>query len=453
MELNPKTRRQLRLQGTGFAVLFLVAVGMLAWLSTRYHYEADWTAAGRHTLSEASAQLLERIDGPVHVTAYAREESLSTSRKRITDLVRRYQREKPNIKLEFVNPDLAPEKVRKEGITVEGEMVLTFKGRTENVRSADEQAITNALQRLAREGHRKLLFLSGHGERKPDGPANHDLSSWVSELEKQGFTASTLNLTRNPKVPADAQALVVAGPQVALLPGEVELIREYVADGGNLLWLTDPGQRHGLGPLAEDLGIDFIPGVIVDPTTQMLGIDDPAFVIIADYPPHPVNEELSAITLFPRAQGLTLNSPEGWSGRPLLRTVPRSWSETGEISGTIQFDQGKERAGPIGVGVALTRKIDKGGESGTQRVAVIGDGDFLSNSYLGNGANAQLGTRLANWLSQDDQFIAVPTKTAPDTKLELNETLSIIIGFGFLVALPGALLGSGIWIWLRRRKR
>lgn len=453
MELNRKTRRQLRLQSTGFALLFLAAVGMLAWLSTRYHYEADWTAAGRHTLSEVSTALLEKMEGPIHITSYAREEGASASRRVIADLVSRYRREKPDIELEFVNPDLVPERVRKEGITLEGEMVVEYRGRTENVQNASEQALTNALQRLAREGERKLVFLSGHGERSPHGRANHDLSTWVAELEKQGFAATTLNLTQSPEIPPDTGVLVIAGPQVDLLPGEVDLLRKYVSEGGSLLWLTDPGERHGLQPLAQELGIGFVPGVIVDPTTQMLGIDNPAFVIVADYPPHPVTEELGAITLFPKAVGLILSSPEGWAGRPLLRTVPRSWAETGEMSGTIQYDQGADRPGPIGVGVTLSRSLRDGESRKTQRVAVIGDGDFLSTAYLGNGANAQLGTRLVKWLSRDDAFITIPAKTAPDTRLALTRTLSIIIGVGFLVILPGALLGSGIWIWLRRRKR
>lgn len=453
MELNRKTRRQLRLQSAGFALLFLVAIGMLAWLSTRYHIEADLTATGRHTLSEASAALLRKMDGPIRITAYAREEGLSASRKLIADLVGRYQRAKHDIRLEFINPDLAPERVRREGITLEGEIVIEYRGRTENVQDANEQAVTNALQRLAREGQRKLLFLSGHGERRPDGPANHDLSTWAGQLEKQGFTVDTLNLAAQPEIPSDTGVLVIAGPQVDLLPGEVTLLLEYVSHGGSLLWLTDPGERHGLTALAEALGVGFVPGLIVDPTTQMLGISDPAFVIVADYPPHPVTDELAAITLFPKAVGLTLSSPEGWTGQPLLRSVPRSWSETGELSGTISYDEGSERLGPIGVGVTLSRTLGEGQNRRTQRVAVIGDGDFLSNAYLGNGANAQLGNRLVNWLSRDDAFITIPARTAPDTRLELTETLSIIIGFGFLIVLPGALLGSGIWIWLRRRKR
>jgi ABC-type uncharacterized transport system involved in gliding motility auxiliary subunit len=91
--------------------------------------------------------------------------------------------------------------------------------------------------------------------------------------------------------------------------------------------------------------------------------------------------------------------------------------------------------------------------SPTQRVAVIGDADFISNAYLGNGANLDLGNRLVNWLSHDDALIRIPPRTAPDTQLTLTPTLSLAIGLGFLAVIPLGLLAAGGTIWWRRRKR
>ena len=84
---------------------------------------------------------------------------------------------------------------------------------------------------------------------------------------------------------------------------------------------------------------------------------------------------------------------------------------------------------------------------------MIGDGDFLSNSFLGNGGNLELGMNLVNWLGSDDAYINVPVRTAPDQSLTLSRTAQIGIVFGFLVVLPVGLFASGIVIWWRRRKR
>jgi ABC-type uncharacterized transport system involved in gliding motility auxiliary subunit len=88
-----------------------------------------------------------------------------------------------------------------------------------------------------------------------------------------------------------------------------------------------------------------------------------------------------------------------------------------------------------------------------QRIVVIGDGDFLSNAYLGNGGNLALGLNIIQWLTHDDAFIAIQPKTAPDQTLVLDRNAQIAISLGFLLVLPMALLIAGLAIWLRRRKR
>jgi ABC-type uncharacterized transport system involved in gliding motility auxiliary subunit len=454
METNRHTRRQLRLQGTAFAVLFLALIGLLAWLSTRYHYQADWTATHRHTLSAASTELLKRLDGPIQISAFARPGEATRVRQPIRDLVRRYQRRKPDITLTFVDPDMEPAKVRQAGVTLDGELVVEYAGRRQNVQTVSEQALTNALQRLARQGERRIVFLRGHGERNPEGKANYDLGAFGRQLKNKGFDLVDRDLAAHPAIPPQTAVLVIAGPQTDLLPGEVAILQHYLDDGGNLLWLGDPGPLHGLDPLAKRLGIGFRPGVIVDPTTELLRIKNPAFAVVSRYPDHPVTRGLASVSLFPRAAALAVDPPKGWKSSILLRTVARSWSETGTLNGTVNFDRGKDLPGPLAVGVALTRKL--GGKAGTvgriQRVVVLGDGDFLSNTYLGNGANLELGNRLLNWLSHDDRFITIPPKPAPDTRLTLSTTVGAILGFGFLFLLPGVLLAGG-WMLRRRRRR
>ncbi|MEW6354405.1 MAG: GldG family protein [Pseudomonadota bacterium] len=457
MEVTPKSRLHVRLQNILFVVLFLAVIGMAAWLSTRYNYQADWSAGARNTLSAASQELLKKLSGPVMVTAYARENE--QLRRPISDLLSRYRRYKSDIHLSFVNPDSEPQRVRELGITVDGELVIQYAGRTEKLQELNEQGLTNALQRVARTEKRVLAFITGHGERDPHGAANHDLGNWVRQLENKGLSAQTVNLVSEPRIPQDTTALVIAGPQTDLLPGEVKLIEDYVAQGGNLLWLHDPGAPRGLAPLAERLGVEFQPGVIVDPTTQLLGIERPDFALVGDYPPHSITRNFNTLTLFPTAAAIDLQTPEGWEGEAFLVTQQRSWSESGALQGEITLDQGKDIAGPLNIAVALTRATPDATQVSTQksateqRIVVTGDGDFLSNTYLGNGGNLELGLNIVNWLSHDDALIAISARTAPDTRLTLSDTASLFIGFGFLFVLPLALVGAGLTIWLKRRKR
>lgn len=458
MKITRRSRLLLRLQSLVFTALFLGVIGLLAWLSTQYVYQADWTAGGRNTISDDTRQLLGTLDEGVQVTAFAREDELL--RKQIQSQIGTYQRFKPDITLEFVNPDTSPEQVRELGVTVDGELIISYQGRSENISTLSESGITNALLRLSRKGERWIVFLSGHAEGDPHGEANFDLGLFGKELKRGGFNVQQLKLAEM-AIPANASLLVIASPRVSLLPGEVEHIRAYVEQGGNLLWLAEPGETRGLTPLAELLDIEFLPGTIVDATSQLFGVDNPSIIVVSGYPRQPITREMTAVTVFPEAAALDMRDSETWQATPLLSTLNRSWTETGELTGEIRYDaDSDERAGPLDLGVALTRNLPVDAAGGTageeareQRIVVIGDGDFLTNTYLGNAGNLGLGLNIVNWLSHDEDYIDIRVKSAPDTLLELSKTTMGVILFGFLIGLPLLLLLTGGVIWLRRRRR
>ena len=460
MQVTKRSRRLTRLNNVLFVALLLGVAGSLAWVSTRYNYQADWTANARHSLSPASVKLLQQAKGPIAVTAFARD--TRQLRDHIRDVIGRYQRYKSDVSLSFINPDTDPARAQAMGVTKDGEVVIEYGGRNEHLKPFElkEQNITNALQRLLRSGERWLVFLDGHGERRAQGQANNDLSLWVKQLEDKGFKTRSLNLAQAGSIPDNTTVLVISAPQVDLLPGEVKAVEDYVSRGGNLLWLGDPGPLHGLGPVAKELGVKFLPGIVVDLTTQLLGIQSAAIAAVTSYGADPVTKDFNLLTVFPLAAGLNVTAPKGWQSDGFLKTGESSWVETGKLTGKVQFNEKEDIRGPVTIGETLTRTAapaaDKAGTAHggkQQRVIVIGDGDFLANQYVGNVGNLDLGMNMINWLSEDEHFLDIPAKTAPDTSLQLSPLQSGIIGFGFLFGLPAVLLVSGMTIWLRRRKR
>lgn len=452
MQVTATSRLIIRLQNILFVLLFLAIIGLLAWLSTRYVYQADWTAGARNTLAPASQTLLNTLTEPVSITAYARAESTEL-RHAITEFIDRYQRYKPDIELRFVNPDTEPQQARELGITLDGELLINYAGRSEKLQHINEQALTNALQRLA-NNQPVLVFVSGHGEQDPHGNANFDLGSWGRTLGNKGMQAQSLKLSTTAQIPDNTSVLVIASPQVDYLPGEVKLIQDYLEQGGSLLWLCEPNGLHGLAPLAEQLGITFPAGVVVDPSTQRLDTARPDFAIISEYNVHPITQNFDSVTLFPQASAITLQAHASWRSEAFLVTPPRTWSEAGKLAEKLEFNPENDTAGPLNIGVSLVRTIPAGNRGALeQRVVVIGDGDFLSNTYLGNGGNLDLGLHILNWLSYNDDLIVISARTAPDTRLNLSPTAALVIALGFLFFLPALLLGAGLTIWLRRRKR
>jgi len=442
-----------RLASVGTAILILALASLVAWLSLRYPLEGDWTSAGRHTLSPASLALLGKLNGPLEITAFAREKpELRDLVRRVTD---RYRRYKPDISLQFVNPDLAPDEVRSLGVTVDGELVLKYQDRVEHVRSDNEQEFANALQRMLRTGQRWLAFVEGHGERSALGKANHDLSLWAQQLKQRGYHFQPVNLAETHAVPDNTSVLVVAGPQVPFLQGEVNIILRYLDQGGNLLWLADPGAMQGLDALAAHLGISLPAGTVIDTAGQLLGLNDPTIALVTAslYAPHPALKDFTLTTFLPTAGAITPVTGSEWKWSPLLSTGNHTWLETGPLHGEVQKDT-TDIPGPLTLGAALTRAgpAAQGGATPEQRAVIITDGDFVSNTYVSNSGNLELGLRLISWLGRDEDLISIPARTAGDTQLEMNSMLLGSLGVLFFLLLPLGLLVTGIAVWWRRSR-
>ncbi len=445
---NPSSARfALRLQGVVALVLFLAVIGLLGYLADTYNRRFDWTASGRNSLSGASRQVLEKLPEPVAATVFARPNP--ELRANIDDLLQRYAAASSKFTVSFVNPDQTPARVKALGIRTDGTLLLELAGRREKLEQIDEQSVTSALMRLSRSGERKLVFLTGHGERSPDGQANHDLSTFTTALREQGVLATRPDAATGQDFPPDA-TLVITAPQVDLTVHEVAAVARFLAAGGNLLWLADPGPLHGLEPIAKQLGLRFVPGTLIDPVGQALaGSAHFAMATPENYRFHPALANFDFTTLFPLAVGIEHDTQEPWMATDLIELGGEGWAETGPIEDKVSFDEGQDRRGPFVLATAFTRTQ---GER-EQRVAVVGDGDFLSNSVIGNGGNLNLGLNLVNWLAADAGLVNIPPRTAPDSELKLSRDNSLLIGFGFLFGLPVAFAAGGLGVWLRRRGR
>jgi ABC-type uncharacterized transport system involved in gliding motility auxiliary subunit len=439
------------------ALLIIAAAVAIAFLSTRFGFDRDWSHAHSASLGEASITLLHSLDASVEVVSYARKQG--GLRAVIADFIERYRRVKPDLSLAFVDPDADPNAMRAAAIMVDGELDIRYKGRSERLKVLSETELSNALLRLSRSRARIVAFLEGEGERQPLGKANADLGQFVGALADRGLRTVPLPLVNIGKVPENTDLVVIANPQVKLPTAAVAELVDYVERGGNLLWLTAPGEDVGLDDLAKALAIRVLPGTVVDGSGQAFGLGDPSFVALDHYPQQAITENFVLTTLFPQPAALAQLAGAHWDMKSILRSSAKSWNETGHIpkageaADTIHQDaDAGEIPGPLDLGFALTR-LSPRPDKREQRVVVIGDGAFLSNSFLGNGGNREFGQRVFDWLLGDDAQIAVADSSAPDRELTLSQNQLSAISLVFLLALPLLLAASGMLIWWRRRRR
>ncbi|MDO6460525.1 Gldg family protein [Granulosicoccaceae sp. 1_MG-2023] len=442
------TRLLARWQNLLFALLLAAICLLLGSYSQQIYKQWDLTASGRHSLSQTSKAVLALLDGPVEAIAVA--PPVPRQRDAISALIARYQQHKADFSLSFINPETEPSRVEKLGANPAGELLLRYAGREQKLNVLSEQALTDALQRLARPQRRRVRFVSGHRERSPDGTINTDYATLTGRLADIGFDISSLSLVTQPVVPEDTDLLVIAAPRERYFPGEVASLLNYLSSGGNLLWLREPGRiDDGLKALEIELGVSTLPGVIIEANTQLFDIDTPTFAVVDQYPTNPVTTELGSVTLFPEAAALDVQAMQAGSVSLMLQTSVNSWTETGPVMGevTLNEDQNEVR-GPLTLGVTIERERSHT----TQRIAVLGDADFMANTWIGNGGNQALGERLFNWLTADDSLLQFERIAAPDRQLNLSNTAVLTLAGVFLLGLPLLLFGGAVVVWRRARK-
>ncbi|MDD4964883.1 MAG: GldG family protein [Gallionella sp.] len=431
-----------------FVVLLLSIVSGLGYLAYRYPVQRDVTFVGMNSLEPASVDVLNTLTGAVSVTVYATEQDAQHGdlRKIIRDFFSLYQRYKSDIKLTFIDPEKESDKARAAHIQLNGEMIIEYAGRSEHLTKLNEPLLTNTLMRLARSSNQTVMYLDGHGERKLDGAANFDLGNpFGAKLKQNGFKISSLNLAIAPDIPQNISVLVITHPQLDLMAGEVDKLVRYVENGGNLLWLVDADNLHGLERLAEKLELILPSGIVIDPAAQEMRAPV-TWALGAGYMPHAITQNFDLITAFPSARPLLWNEHAGW--KTLVEVAPRGWVSQTALLGKFDFDKRNDTKGPVAIAAALQRTVN----DRDQRIVVVGSGEFLANSFAGNGGNVTLGLNMLNWLSNDERLITLNPRPSKDVKLALSEKQLVGISLTFLIGLPLLLAGWGGYLWWKRRR-
>ncbi len=463
MKINRNLRLQMLAQSWFFVIVFILLVILLGYISHQYRFATDVTQANRNILTEGSVNILKQMKAPVNVTVYATNDDPSRGdnfRKGMIDFIARYQREKADISLTFINPSEEPQLAQEANVREDGEVVVEYNKREEHISPPFvEQDMTNLLVRLSRTNNSPIMFLDGHGERHMQGIKNHDLGEFGKQLESKGFKFANPDLTIAQEVPSNGSMLVIAAPQVNVSELEAKKIKTYVESGGNILWLMDDGNLKGLEEVADLLGLKVSSGIAVDMSAAQYGAD--AKVAFASfYGDHAITRNFQLRTVFSEAHEVDAKASYefGWKVGRLVEVAPNGWLESEKIESGVKnkkvsFDVEKDTRGPVNIGVALERTYGKKG----QRIVVMGNANFLSNTFVTNGGNLDFGVNIVNWLAGDDELITIqpmPLKdinvTIPNTDSGRAVAWTVFHAFQFFI--PIGMFIAGFVLWWKRRK-
>jgi ABC-type uncharacterized transport system involved in gliding motility auxiliary subunit len=447
--------RQARYGSNAF-ILFLAFLGILIvinYVAFQNSPRVDLTEDKTNTLTTETMDTLAALTEPVKADAFFSSRFSSTTTE---ELLANYKRNSKGLfDYEFIDPEQDPVRANSAGVTRDGTIVLNQNGRTEQVSYSSEQELTNALVRLSNPGQRSVYFLTGHGEYSPDDSGDRSYSSLKTTLEAKNYTVTTLNLLAERQIPADALALIAAGPTKPLSQDEVSLIDAYLAQGGSLVYLVEPRVVTEFGdtidPLAQYLstnwGVDIGENMVID-----LNYNPPVVALSGSYGQHAITEKMyNQATIFPSARSVTVGlPPSDVTVTPLVATSDNSWAETSaeELANEVSYTDGVDTPGPIQLASAAENTTSQA------RVVVVGDSDFAGGQYYAQYGNGDFITNIVDWAAQQDSLINLTPKTTTQRLLVSPSQLTMnLLLLGVIIVIPGLVVVAGITVWIQRRRR
>jgi hypothetical protein len=425
-------------------LLLLLCLGLGLVISHLYNKQWDWSQQGRNQLHPQTLALLQQLQGTLQVTAFVPDHPVQ--RASVSTLLNSYQQHYPRIKLKFVDPSRNPELTRRLKIHHTPQLLLKYNGKQELVDSVNEQLITQVIARLSSTAQGWIANIQGHGEASVTGNRNFDLSNFADNLKNTSYQLIDLDLSSTGQIPDNTDLLLLAAPSTSLSLDEIAIILNYLEQGGTMLWLADGKIPQAL---ADYLGVAFLPGTIVDAAAADLGMDSPTIAVGSLSDESPLQKSLNASVLLPNARSPEIMSNK-WQAQLLLKTGSRSWNETGALQGSISRDTAAgEQQGPLNLALVLSRKSD---DDHLQKVVVVGDSDFLSNSFIGNGANRDFGVALIHWLAGNRQLVQLPEFVPLDQQWHWQPATMAAIASAMMFGLPLIFVLTGSVIVWRRNK-
>lgn len=439
------------------ALLVVAIVAVANWVAWARPRTWDLTRNRIHTLAPDTLQTLGRLDRDVKAMAfYLRSEPEYAATE---DLFRRYAAQSRRFAWEMVDPYAHPELVKKYAITERSNRIVLLAGaRDARVRAPDEEALTNGLVQLVGSGVRKVYFLTGHGEPAPAAEGEAGYAVAAQGLRDDGYEVGTLSLLEKPEVPADAAVVLAAGERKPLLEPEVKALRAWLDRGGKLGVYLEPGVDAGLDGLLAEYGIEAGDDLVVDPSevSQVFG-GSASTPMVVPTGSHPATKGMERVALaFPTTRSLVALTKAAVAPTPLVLTAATAWAET-DVKGafaqrTIRQDPGEKR-GPFPVAMASSRPIAGDPPGREARLLVAGDSDFFDDRYAQVLGNLDFFLNGVSWLGEQPDRITIRPRSREGSRLFLSEAQVSTIRFLTVDALPVAILGLGLAVWLVRRAR
>ncbi len=430
----------------------------------------DLTANKIYSLSPESKKVANMVPKGTVILAFFEGGNAGA----VEDLLKTYDYASDKLTYEIVDPEKHPELAEKYQVNRDKTIVVVYKNRFFKATENTEQGITNALLKLVKGQHKKIYFLTDHGEHSITDDSAQGYSILKKALQDDNFEVEEFSIARQGKIPSDASLIVVAGPTRAYLPQELQVITDYLKNGGAAIFMVDPMQDD-LKPYIQKWGVILDDDVIIDRSVKLFGGPQlGVFPIVKDYGIHPITKGMDGkSTIFPLARSLEkYEPPRGVTGATffsglkvtsIAKTSSQSWGETNlkELfeKHVAEIDS-NDKKGPLSVAMVVEKELSKGntgkGEQQSSKkkevkLVVVGNSSFVTNKFIQSFYNMDFFLNMVNWLAGESEFVTIRPKSVKYSRVNFTEEQMATMFYLSVLIIPELLILLGLFVWVKRR--
>ena len=457
-----------------FALIFVVSMNFVA---NERDVRKDFAYFKTTAPSEGTVDMVEGLGTDVQAVLFFPQVN------EVLDQVRPYferlDRASDKLSVRIVDHALAPELARKHRVQGNGWVaLLKGEGETQQAQTFEigpdlEEARRNLrrldgtfqenLARLVKQ-RREIAVTAGHRERTTTGAEGDEdalkLRQLQDALERSNITVRPLGMAQGlaNDVPENTPAVAVMGPREPFLPEEAQSLLRYLKRGGRVVVMIDPNEEHGMEPLLEALGLKMQDGVLASERQHLRRTftqADRGIVYTNRYTSHPTvtlasRNAARLATVFVQGGALARNENpaeiEGVQVTFPVRTGGQTWLD-------LDADWERDDNEPIAqheMIAAVTVPNEGEGEEG--RAVVVADADFVTDQVIRNPGNALVFGDTIQWLIGEEEIVG-PPESEEDVPIEHTRDEDKIWFYATSFGVPLPLLGVGVWVATRRKRR
>jgi ABC-type uncharacterized transport system involved in gliding motility auxiliary subunit len=445
-------------------MILLVLAGLVAvnFLAVRKNKVFDITEDKLYSLSAQTVSLLKSLKEPIKVKIFYRGDKSKDALAAARETLRLYEDSSAEVDVEFFDTYVENIKAQdylnslpdKDSPNNRIFMFVESAGKRERVNAPfSESEVTSAMVKVTRKSSKVVYFLTGHGERDLTSEGEEGLKGLAAELERYAAKVEALNLLQKASIPEDATAIVIAGPKMPLMPAEIDLLKEYLAKGGKMLVMADPGEKHNLQDLLSPMGVEFSNTFVVNVGVQVQGASQVTAVGL-DFDqssevtrPFVNGNTFALFHLASEVRKAPQAKPEV-TVTEIVKTSPQTLTIS-ELSNDAE--KGDLRAYSLAVTSKGKIQTKDGKPAEKEFTAVVfGDSDIASNKLVSLPTNLNLLLNSIAMLTGETELISIRPKQPAGTKLVMTNAIWLgVVAGGVLI--PLVLMVTGSVIWFRRR--